>query len=311
MRPLSHAAHAPVSSRTMPTAIRRLRSRPPTLGTGGRRHPVSPEGFEAIPGYHPNSVATAPARRDISELTYGPAAPRLQVGTIASQQVVVPETTQYPWRVTAALQITVPGKSEPYHGTGWFIGPYAVITAAHAVFPREAGGHVGWATEIEVIPAQNGASPPPYGTMRSITFQCPTAWQADGDVRVDYGVVILETPVGAQLGAFGYAINSDSDLATAMANLSGYPTLAPDGSGESGRQWYAAGTIQSLDDVFIYYSLDTRAGESGSCVYRNIGEDCFAMAIHTAASGAVDRGLRIIEPVFDNLQAWAATGELS
>jgi hypothetical protein len=28
----------------------------------------------------------------------------------------------------------------------------------------------------------------------------------------------------------------------------------------------------------INYHLDTRAGESGSCVYRNIGGDSFAMA---------------------------------
>jgi glutamyl endopeptidase len=307
MHRLSYAAHVPVSSRALKAIEYRVRSSPPSFGGDGRRYPVSPEGFEAIPDYRPKTGAQRIApRRNISELTYGPPVARLQVGTVGSTQVPVANTQIYPWRATAALQISVPHTTETFYGTGWFIGPRTVITAAHVVYPREGESYLGWAGEIEVIPGQNGPNAAPYGSFKSTTFYCPTAWQADGDVRVDYGVIVLADPIGNLLGSFGYATYADDDLRSTMANLSGYPLISPDGSGIDGRQWYSAGDVFSVDESFIYYQLDTRDGESGSCVYRNIGDDSFAMAIHTAATGPGDRGLRIIEPVYENLQTWAA-----
>ena len=40
--------------------------------------------------------------------------------------------------------------------------------------------------------------------------------------------------------------------------------------------------------------FDAHAGDR--CVYRNVEDDSLAMATHTAATGATDRGLRIFEP---------------
>ena len=114
------------------------------------------------------------------------------------------------------------------------------------------------------------------------------------------------------MGTYGYATYSDADLKSSIANLAGYPESKPDGSAANGTQWYDAGNVVNVDDSFIYYYLDTQPGESGSCVYRSLGEQRYAMAIHTAgqdgagAQNGVDRGLRIIEPVFENLQQWAS-----
>jgi glutamyl endopeptidase len=237
--------------------------------------------------------------RSISELTYKP-----QVGAAPAAQTMIVDTTLYPWRVNAALKITVPGTADIFLGTGWFIGPYAVITAAHAVYPQNPGGYSGWAAQIEVTPGLNGGASP-YGSLVSSLFYCPAGWQSDGDVRLDYGVILLNKGMGSEVGTFGYATYSDSDISAAMANLAGYPLNPPDGSGQ-GTQWYGAGGVANLDDSFIYYDLDSLAGESGSCVYRNIGDQSYAMAIHTSASGGADRGLRIIEPVYQNLQQWAS-----
>jgi glutamyl endopeptidase len=304
----SKAAHTPTSSHTGVMVPQRFFSREPSLGQGGR-HPIDPRGFEAIHGYQVKAPAASakPRLRNISDLTYGSRLAKSQTGVAAATQTEVNDTTLYPWRANAALNITVPGKSDAFSGTGWFVGPYAVITAAHAVYPREAGIYTGWASRIEVIPGLNGiANPPPFGSFSSSLFYCPDGWQSDGDLRLDYGVVLLNQGIGSQLGAFGYATYADNDLLSAVANLAGYPLDAPTGISAPGTQWYAAGNVVNIDESFIYYNLDTRAGESGSSVYRNIGDQSYAMAIHTAATDTLDRGLRIIEPVFENLQHWAS-----
>jgi glutamyl endopeptidase len=295
-----------VSSGGKITIPKRFLSREPLLGQSGR-NPVNSRGFEAIPGYELQAPSAKPAGRvrNIRELTYGPTVARLQIGLVPGTQTEVSDTTLYPWRATGALEITVQGKTDTFLGTGWFISPYAVITAAHAVYPREAGIYTGWASTIKVIPGLNGTAQP-FGTFTSNLFYCPEGWQSTGDVQLDYGVVLLNQGVGSQVGTFGYATYADSDLLSAVANLAGYPLNTPSGSPAQGTQWYGASNISNVDESFIYYNLGTQSGESGSCVYRIIGNQSYAMAIHTAATDTVDRGLRIIEPVFENLQQWAS-----
>jgi glutamyl endopeptidase len=311
MKTLPAEAHAPISS-MKDRPVRRFHSSNPTTGQDHRRSAVSPQGFEAIPGYKPSTRKTRSSfrLRNIRELTY-PSTPKaqLQIGssTVDSQQVVVPDTTLFPWRASAALRITVPGQTEVFNGTGWFIGPYTLVTAAHAVFPREFGGHVGWAISIDVIPGLNGDSnPPPFGVSRSTSFFCPNGWQDSGDTRLDYGAILLEQSVGSEVGTLGYATYSDQDILQSVANLTGYPVDPPNPNAPPGTQFYGAGAITHVDETFIYYNLDTLPGESGSAVYRNIADQSFVMAIHEAVIGDSDRGLRIIEPVYDNLQHWAA-----
>lgn len=277
----------------------------------GPRQAINASGFEEIPGFKMRKPQRTKARlRHISELTYGAQGMQLQIAQTSSLQTKVTDTTSYPWRVNAQLKISVPGKADLFLGTGWFIGPYAVITAAHAVFPREQGIYTGWASNIEVVPGVNGTATP-FSSFNSSLFYCPDGWQSDGDVRLDYGVILLNQGVGSQVGTYGYATYADDDLRSSIANLGGYPENQPDGTPASGTQWYAAGNIVNLDDSFVYYELDSLPGESGSCVYRNIGDQSYAMAIHTAgqdgaSQSALDRGLRITEPIFENLQQWAS-----
>ena len=311
----SKAAHASSSNRTAAAPPRRFHSVDPYFGKDGKRQETDDAGFEAISGYKMPVLKKHRVKqnRHVSELTYASTVrgPRLQLQTeeAAAVQTRVTDTTLYPWRANAALKIIVPGKSDIFWGTGWFIGPYAVITAAHAVFPRETTAYTGWASQIAVLAGLNGSDQdPPYGSVISTHFVCPTGWQSDGDPSLDYGVVLLDQGLGLEVGTFGYATYSDDDLNSAVANLSGYPFLAPDGSPAEGTQWYGAGNLVNVDESFIYYDLQTQAGESGSCVYRNIGDQSYAMAIHCAGTpnNTLDRGLRIIEPVFQNLQQWAS-----
>lgn len=306
--------HEATCNQAAPAHPRLFHSTSPSLGRDASRHPVRATGFEAFDGYE-LSVAAAQEvyeRRAISELTYGPpqpsAAPALESLAAAAPRVAITDTSTYPWRATCELLISVPGHSGNFFATGWFIGPYAVMTAAHAVFPRQPGGYTGWVTRIEVFPGLNGFREPPnspFGKFVSNTFFCPNGWQANGDQRLDYGVLLLSDAVGLTVGTFGFATYSTNDLMAAGANLSGYPVSSPDNSEPQGRQWYGANQVTKVDSSFVYYNLATQAGESGGCVYRNLGDQSFAMAIHTGSSGTIDRGVRIIEPVYANLLKWS------
>jgi glutamyl endopeptidase len=313
MRALPASAHSAVSNRTRAGATKRFFSREPFLGNGAR-HPTDPGGFEAIEGFRIKTPAgrKRPQLRSIKSLTYGSRF-KSQTGKASTSQTQIIDTTLYPWRANCMLKITVPGKNDAFLGTGWFIGPYAVITAAHAVYPREPGVYTGWASLIEVIPGANGSSgASAHNPASSSLFYCPDGWQSDGDLRLDYAAIILNEGVGSQVGSYGYATYSDADLLSAVSNLAGYPELKSDRTPADGTQWYAAGNVVSVDESFIYYYLGAQGGESGSCVYRNIGDQSYAMAIHIGAQEGIDpattldRGLRITEPVFENLQNWAS-----
>jgi V8-like Glu-specific endopeptidase len=320
---LSDARHELVSNRDGKAAPKRFYSTGPTLGGDGRRHPVDPGGFEAIAGFQlaPAGAVQELENRSMSELTFGPraispapaafaaepahaAAP----AAAASNRVPVPDTTHYPFRANALLRITVPGFSSPFLATGWFVGPYAVVTAAHCVYPRQMGGYMGWVSSVEVIPGLNGfPGPPPYGTAVSKSFECPLEWQKKPDLPVDYGldygVVLLKQDIGHTVGTYGYATYPSGELASVVANLAGYPVVSPDQSEPQGRQWYSAAKVGQVDDSFVYYDLGTRSGDSGSCVYRNIGDQSYVIAIHTADNGT-NRGIRITAPLHENLTKW-------
>ncbi len=309
MSALSRRDHKAVSNRSHGSTPPRFLSQDPSPGVGNQ-HPIRPEGYEALSGYAFRTKKPPQSRpQSVSRLTYGAQPFRLQTGDGGPTQTQVSDTTVYPWRANALLRVTVPMKSDTFLATGWFIGPYAVITAAHAVYPREPGIYTGWASQIEVIPGLNGdSSTPPFGTLISTSFQCPDGWQTVGDVGLDYGVVLLTEGVGSTVGSYGYSTYSDDDLRGAVANLAGYPEFKPDGTPAQGTQWYDAASVLNIDDSFIYYYMGTQPGESGSAVYKNIGDQRYVMAIHTAGQGDgnnLDRGLRIIEPVFENLQHWA------
>lgn len=307
----TESEHEATCNHDEPTRPRMFYSTEPLFGSDDSRHPVHATGFEAMEGFEVPVAAPQDVgeRRAISELTYGPTEPRaVDAFEALPNRVAIPDTTSYPWRANCELVVTVPGHSEKFFTTGWFIGPYAVITAAHAVFPREPGGYTGWVTRIDVLPALNGFNNPPhlpFGRFVSNTFFCPNGWQSNGDPRLDYGVLLLSEAVGLTVGTFGFATYSTNDLMTSGANLSGYPVRSPDHAEPQGRQWYGANKIAKVDNFFVYYNLATQAGDSGSSVYRNVGDRSFAMAIHTGGNGTIDRGVRIIPPVYTNLQKWS------
>jgi glutamyl endopeptidase len=213
----------------------------------------------------------------------------------ADDRVRITPANAVPWRFICQLIITMPNGAG-YRGTGWFIGPRAVMTAGHCVFSRADGG---WARRIEVIPGMDAAARP-YGSAIGTSFRSVTGWTNNGDQNYDYGCIILPTSLGNTTGYFGFASLSDASFNNLLLNNSGYPGDKPFGT-----QWFNAGRVSSINSRKVYYMLDTFGGQSGSPVWRLANGQRHAVGIH-AYGGCPNSATRINGEVFNNMNAWRA-----
>ena len=279
--------------------------------------PAAEDGAEAVEGYERFSMETmgAPGAdlgypesleglRDIGEASFGPPPEPPPPGVAEAilgpdDRTKILNTTIYPYRAIASLLIVARDNSA-WIGTGWFIGPKTLITAGHCVFIKNSGvpGRDGWVKSIKVIPGRNGATMP-FGSAVSTNFKSSTAWTVNGNANHDYGAIILTTPLGNAVGSFGFGVYSDADLLATTANISGYPGDKP-----SGTHWFHARKVTSVNPLKVFYDIDTAGGQSGAPVWRVIGNDRIAIAVHAYGGSTANSGTRITAAVHANLVAW-------
>ena len=287
----------------------------PGTGVSERHNELTNYGTEAGQGFDFSegaesadvNVFTPPQSddlRDIGEASFG-APPSLNEDVIGvDNRTRVGDTSAYPWRVMCSLLITAADNST-WVGTAWFISPRTLITAGHCVYIKgsEVPARNGWVRSVQVMPGRNGNSLP-FGSVTSTTFRSVGGWINNGDPSFDYGAIILPTPLGNTVGWLGVGVYTDNDLRTAIGNISGYPN-DKQGS-EKGTQWYHAQRVADLSNRQVFYEIDTFGGQSGSAVYRAIGDQRFAFGIHAYGGTKSNSGTRITPEVFNNMTSWKA-----
>jgi V8-like Glu-specific endopeptidase len=133
----------------------------------------------------------------------------------------------------------------------------------------------------------------------SSSFRSVTGWTNNGSENFDYGAIIIPTPLGNTVGFFGFGVYGDADLLTVTANISGYPGDKP-----AGEHHFHARKVTSVGPQKVFYDVDTAGGQSGAPVWRVVGGQRIAIAIHAYGGTTANSGTRINSTVNGNLMAW-------
>jgi glutamyl endopeptidase len=233
-------------------------------------------------------------------------------------RVMVTDTSPIPWRCICHLEVEYEFGPVGF-GTGFLIGPRAVLTAAHVLVSpiRSEPTKRRTARQIRVVPGRNGTLAP-YGFFVSLYSDCklPEQWLRDGDERPDESwdfamIPIPDTfntkdqPTAERIGYFGLKCFSESEASKAtmlFVNNAGYPYEADKAYGTL---WYNAGRVHKMEKTYIEYMVDTEGGQSGSPVYFFDKEtnQRYVIAVHTTGD-FFNRGLRITEEVFSTIKEW-------
>lgn len=107
------------------------------------------------------------------------------------RQVPKRELKQAPYRYICSLVRKSTGRAL---GTGTLIGPRAVLTAGHVIDGESSEG-------VRAIPGRRGDETPPFGTATSTSLKLPSNYSSSG--QNDYGIVILDRPIGNTAGHWG------------------------------------------------------------------------------------------------------------
>lgn len=205
---------------------------------------------------------------------------------------------------SAICQIRVPdGTAEGgLHGSGFFIGPRLIMTAAHVVDGQ---------SELIVVPGKNGGGTAggtePFGRFRVTTFSKHDSYGSNGS---DYDMALIQVPAANAVGNGQYfdLVEELNQSRPEGVVVSGYAarwyandliehfvnqTIDPN------RQHMMGGYIRELptDETFSY-NIQTLGGTSGSPVYwiedTGAGPQAHMVGVHVAAHDATTNlGCRI------------------
>lgn len=181
--------------------------------------------------------------------------------------VKVKNTLQYPYSTSAYVKATFKIKNADSveigtgRGSASFIKDNVLITAAHVVYDRESKTE---ATEVEIMPAATPDSNS-FGEIKvkEVRYLKEFRNTAPNELTTyDLAVLILEEPIGAQLGTLGLPNNLENTK-NLDVTVTGYSAV-----NKGIKQMYTdTKTILQDTNDFLFYQIDTKGGASGSAVY--------------------------------------------
>jgi V8-like Glu-specific endopeptidase len=214
----------------------------------------------------------------------------------------VPDANAWPWRAICAIEVVSP--SSVRKGTGWFVGPNTVITAAHVLT-----GHLGAipsanALTLTVRPGRQGEESP-WGAWPSKKWAVSQAWRSTRDPGADLGAIFLSGNPGASVGSLAVRLWSEEASSVAVA---GYPL-----AGGGGRQLQHRDSVHHTDPTRLYYGVDTTEGQSGGPVLLGDPAEGVVIGIHAYGFEGLpeplrgnhwNSGVRVTASILSQLLAW-------
>jgi len=210
---------------------------------------------------------------------------------------VITDTRPIPWRMVCHL-VVENDQGAFFTGTGWLGGPSTVYTASHVLLngPRSHRARRVW-----VIPGRIGNF---GGTIEAVGFATHPQWEGSQPAGADIAAIWLPTPIGRQLGTFGFRALADASLDQLPVESAGYP--------DERKQGYPIGTPMCCNDriravlpQLLATQLDTEVGQSGSPVFFRDAQGLpIVLGIHAYGSRKVNHAVRLTKSVVDQFIVW-------
>jgi len=253
-------------------------------------------------GYYEVSVDGKPIRencKDNQEKVLGSIIP----GKDGRIQIL--QTDEWPNSVHGMVYMTFRSGSGAW-GSGTLIAPNLVLTAAHNLYDTDIynGQPVGRAKEVKFYPAKNGREIP-FKEQSVRDFYYPEEYTKDGSE--DYGLLVLDNPVGEMTGYFGVSVLHPDKVKVLKINVTGYPGDKVAGKDKVHEMWGMEGRATNIDQDFIEYEIDTYRGQSGSGVWYQEGENYFVTGIHVLGDNIrpVNKATLLTKDRYKKIREWA------
>lgn len=203
------------------------------------------------------------------------------------QEVSATEASQLPYAAIASLRLHIVTSTKTqvfFAGTGWFIAPNAVVTAAHVTDVEKAwntvASPVSW--HIEAVPGlARGARP--FGETWALRVVRHPQWSGISASDFDVAAVIV-TPLAAAGNQF---LRAEPWPATALeaptVSVAGYPFAQFRGETPVRHE----GPVRVREGNCLFYDIDTEDGQSGAPVLFDAGgsRPVTVVGIHSAGQG--------------------------
>jgi V8-like Glu-specific endopeptidase len=173
-------------------------------------------------------------------------------------------------------------------GTGWFVTPVNVVTAAHVTNVGEAWNRVSapvsW--HLEVIPGFAGDQRP-FGTFWASNVVRHPLWTGRPTTSHDIAIVKVAPSNGAPFPA-QHCLQPIADVISASSQpqvtVVGYPHVVDSGSTPT----FASGPVRMVEAPLCFYDIDTEDGQSGAPVMTSVSGAVGALvaAIHSGGQGS-------------------------
>lgn len=217
---------------------------------------------------------------------------------------LVKETDTWPYSVHGTVFMTFPStKSDTYQwGSGTLIASNLVLTAAHNLYNHEKREEI---REVRFCPAVNGKALP-FDEPKVIKYYFPKDYKDKDDFSLDYGILVLDHPIGNKTGYFGLGVISEPYLKTKTINITGYPEDKVQNKDRHYEMWTMAGPVKEVKNGMIHYEIDTYDGQSGGGVWYQEGENCFVCGVHVAGDKqlGINYAVLLTQGRYDQIKEW-------
>lgn len=187
----------------------------------------------------------------------------------------VQNSEKWPYSVHGRLYFEHNGKE--FLGSGTVIGSRFVLTAAHNVYRRRFKQEVN-KNSMKFLPSMSG-SHCPYGEFRVIEYFYPAEFKISGEE--DLALLVLDRDIADYTGCYGLRVRNEAEIQRKTVCVYGYPTHIRNQGSNMHHLWGMEGPFK-IDEFnkFIYYEIDTSAGQNGSGVYYVENNDYIVLGVH-------------------------------